>query len=153
MVENMLRRSLRVNGRKESDSGNVGVELVSSFRTNWKFKWPNSPLTSNDVEDLDEAVNLVGRKNVSNVYGSMTMYTETPPRKEFDFKLGDTVLVRTGSNSSPSVAIIVSMWQSSSSTSSLLRGEDDLPRIRVHWFVKPSELPSVRRLRHHEAVR
>ncbi len=153
MDENTPRRSSRVSGRKEADPGNVGVGPVSSFRTNWKFKWPHSSLKSDEVEDLDEAVRLVDGKNVLYFYGSMTMYTEIPPRKDFNFKLGDAVLVRTGTNPSPSVAIIVSMWQESSSTSSLLRGEDGLPRIFVHWFVKPNELPSVRRSRHHEAVR
>ena len=154
MDENTPRRSSRVSGRKEANPGNVGVEPVSSFKTNWEFKWPHSPLTLNDVEDLDEAVSLVGGKYTSDFYGSIIMYSESSPRKEFKFKLGDAVLVRTGTNNpSPSVAIIVSMWQAGSSSSCVLDEEDMVPRIRVHWFVKPSELPPVRRSRHHEAVR
>ena len=56
------------------------------------------------------------------------------------YKVGDTVLV-TSASIIPSVAVIMGMWQS--------RWEDDggkkrEMRVKVHWFVRPTELPRVR---------
>ncbi|KAL1940128.1 hypothetical protein VTO73DRAFT_9079 [Trametes versicolor] len=55
------------------------------------------------------------------------------------FNLGDTVLVKTASRV-PSVAVITALWT--------VEGNDFHPkaalRVRVHWFVRPGELPKIR---------
>lgn len=64
------------------------------------------------------------------------------------YKVGDTVLV-TSASILPSVGVIVGMWES--------RWEDDGEnkremRVKVHWFVRPSELPRVRAQRNNAVV-
>ncbi|KAF8336554.1 P-loop containing nucleoside triphosphate hydrolase protein [Cantharellus anzutake] len=146
MQENTPRRSSRVSGK---NLGNAGVNPVTWFRTDWKFQWGHDALTSEDVKDFDEAKTL--EKCQADFYGSLVLYSETPNHRKTTIKLGDTVLVKTGTNPYPSIGIITSMWEARNSTQKGRRGEAGLPRIRVHWFVKPSELPSVRVPRHHES--
>lgn len=96
---------------------------------------------------------------------------------EETFCIGDTVLVDTQNSSYPSVGVIVALWQPYTNGDSELNdadvggdsddGNDTVhkhekwweridnnpqPRIRVHWFVQPSELPKVRAPRDHAAV-
>ena len=93
------------------------------------------------------------------------------------FRVGDTVLVATQNSSFPSVGVIVALWQPHINSDSELSdvdsesdGDGDTrkkrfndkwwvradnkpqPRIRVHWFIQPSELPKVRAPRDHAAV-
>ena len=55
--------------------------------------------------------------------------------------MGDTVLVKSQAKL-PSVAVVVAMWE--------VRTKDEdgeemvLPKVKVHWFLRGSELPSVR---------
>lgn len=64
------------------------------------------------------------------------------------FNLGDTVLVKTASRV-PSVAVITALWT--------VEGDDFRPktalRVRVHWFVRPGELPKIRARREFDEVR
>lgn len=82
-----------------------------------------------------------------------------------DFKVGDPVLVVTDLRKT-SVAVITSMWEvmggEPPDPSSTDEEEDEdgageekkrRMRVRVHWFVKPSQLPSVRVKREHYEVR
>ena len=52
----------------------------------------------------------------------------------------------------PSVAVIVSMWEVKP-VGEALSGDPDQMRIRVHWFLRPSELAAIRQKRDHEEVR
>lgn len=72
------------------------------------------------------------------------------------YHVGDTVMVETDTlyltKRPPSVGVIVSMWQTR------IAGDEIEPdptkmRIRVHWFLRPSELASIREKRSHEEVR
>ncbi|KAK0194071.1 P-loop containing nucleoside triphosphate hydrolase protein, partial [Armillaria mellea] len=59
------------------------------------------------------------------------------------FHVGDTVLVSNGNSRYPSVAVIIALWETD-----LKETGNELPSksmyIRVHWFLRPKELPSVR---------
>ncbi|KAJ3991783.1 P-loop containing nucleoside triphosphate hydrolase protein [Lentinula boryana] len=59
------------------------------------------------------------------------------------YAVGDTVLV-SSNNRLPSIAVIVDMWETD-------LGREDIQsmRVRVHWFDRPSELPSIRAKRYH----
>ncbi|KAJ4497941.1 P-loop containing nucleoside triphosphate hydrolase protein [Lentinula lateritia] len=59
------------------------------------------------------------------------------------YAIGDTVLVNS-SNRLPSIAVIVDMWETD-----LERAESEKVRVRVHWFDRPSDLPSIRAKRYH----
>ncbi|KAJ3775395.1 P-loop containing nucleoside triphosphate hydrolase protein [Lentinula raphanica] len=59
------------------------------------------------------------------------------------YSIGDTVLV-SSSNRLPSIAVIVDMWETD-----LEREDVERMRVRVHWFDRPSELPSIRAKRYH----
>lgn len=82
-----------------------------------------------------------------------------------EFKVGDPVLVVTDLRKT-SVAVITAMWEvmggGPPDPSSTDEEEDEdgaegenkrRMRVRVHWFVKPSQLPSVRVKREHYEVR
>ena len=68
--------------------------------------------------------------------------------KDETFKIGDTVLVATDPKK-PSVGVIVTMWEIRSREESA-----DVPRmrVRVHWFLRPTELPQTRAKRNHFQV-
>ncbi|KAJ3862386.1 P-loop containing nucleoside triphosphate hydrolase protein [Lentinula novae-zelandiae] len=59
------------------------------------------------------------------------------------YAIGDTVLVNS-SNRLPSIAVLVDMWETD-----LERAESEKVRVRVHWFDRPSDLPSIRAKRYH----
>ncbi|KIK57659.1 hypothetical protein GYMLUDRAFT_86567 [Collybiopsis luxurians FD-317 M1] len=59
------------------------------------------------------------------------------------YSIGDTVLVKS-ENRLPSIAVIVEMWETD-----LDCAETEKMRVRVHWFDRPSELPSIRAKRYH----
>lgn len=65
--------------------------------------------------------------------------------KDETFKIGDTVLVATDPKK-PSVGVIITMWEIRSREESA-----DVPRmrVRVHWFLRPTELPQTRAKRNH----
>jgi origin recognition complex subunit 1 len=59
------------------------------------------------------------------------------------FSVGDTVLVTTAA-AVPSVAVIVSMWETSAATAGM--------HVKVHWFLRPKELASIRAKRDYVEV-
>jgi origin recognition complex subunit 1 len=74
------------------------------------------------------------------------------------YHVGDTILIETDSfyriRKPPSIAVIVAMWE--------CRNKDDSTdgqmnstrmRIRVHWFLRPTEMASIRAKRAHDKVR
>lgn len=72
------------------------------------------------------------------------------------FRVGDTVTIETDTfyrkRKPPSVAVIVSMWYTRSKGEN--DGEAELDsskfRLRVHWFLRPTEMPSIRAKREHK---
>lgn len=73
---------------------------------------------------------------------------------EATYSIGDTILVSTYTTSRhkiPSVAVILDMWE--------VRSEDedtdgsDKMRIRVHWFIRPNEMATIRAKREYLDVR
>lgn len=74
------------------------------------------------------------------------------------FSVGDTVLIETDSlyrvHRHPSIAVILAMWETKAKD-----GEEDeygsspaKMRVRVHWFLRPTELASIRARRDHTKV-
>ncbi|KAJ4487764.1 P-loop containing nucleoside triphosphate hydrolase protein [Lentinula aciculospora] len=59
------------------------------------------------------------------------------------YAVGDTVLV-SSNNRLPSIGVIVDMWETD-----LEREGSEKMRVRIHWFDRPSELPSIRAKRYH----
>lgn len=78
--------------------------------------------------------------------------------EKIEFKVGDTVLVVTDLRKT-SVAVVTAMWEVIGGEPNESDGEDEdgergkKMRVRVHWFVKPTQLPSVRVKRDHFEVR
>ncbi|CDO71789.1 hypothetical protein BN946_scf184939.g13 [Trametes cinnabarina] len=72
-------------------------------------------------------------------YGRVSRPRKSDTNTTAEFKVGDTVLVRTASTL-PSVAVIIAVWK--------IEGEQYRAKaplhVRVHWFVRPSELPKIR---------
>lgn len=65
------------------------------------------------------------------------------------FKVGDTVCVSTGTTKCDSVGVITSMWELRTD------GLEEMQAsmfIRIHWFQRPIELPSIRPRREHAEV-
>lgn len=78
--------------------------------------------------------------------------------QKMEFKVGDTVLVVTDLRKT-SVAVVTAMWEVIGGEPNESDREDEdgekgkKMRVRVHWFVKPTQLPSVRVKRDHFEVR
>lgn len=66
------------------------------------------------------------------------------------YKIGDTVLV-TSVNRLPSVGVIVGMWENRWEGE---EGEETQKmRVKIHWFLRPTELAGIRAKREHAVVR
>ena len=67
------------------------------------------------------------------------------------FNVGETVLVKTQAKL-PSIGVIAAMWEVHEKNPP--EGEDvkSIMKVKVHWFLRPSELPNVRARRDHLAV-
>ena len=73
------------------------------------------------------------------------------------YRVGDTVMVETDTlyimKRPPSIGVIVALWETKAEDAD----EDEFVdltkmRIRIHWFLRPSELASIRAKRDHEEV-
>jgi origin recognition complex subunit 1 len=70
--------------------------------------------------------------------------------EEERYKIGDTVLV-TSVNRLPSVGVIVGMWENRWENED---GEETQKmRVKIHWFLRPTELAGIRAKREHVIVR
>ncbi|KAF9559279.1 P-loop containing nucleoside triphosphate hydrolase protein [Agrocybe pediades] len=90
----------------------------------------------------------------------VTMYKKGPSRRtatskveEQTYRVGDTVMVETDTLSPirrpPSIGVIVAMWQTRKKGDEVLADPMTIC-IRVHWFLRPSELANIREKREHE---
>lgn len=73
------------------------------------------------------------------------------------YRVGDAVLIETNTldtmKKPPSIAIIVSMWDLHKIHEDTEDSDHREMKIRVHWFLRPSELARVRANREHLQVR
>ena len=73
------------------------------------------------------------------------------------YKVGDTVMVETDTlyimKRPPSIGVIVAMWETKKEENSNSKLTDaSRMRIRIHWFLRPTELASIRAKREHKDV-
>ena len=148
---------------RRSKRGQPVVAYTSSPSSSSASVVPSGPLHSrptrpqdffeDEASNLDSLEHLTTQFYESYIRSSKASFARAPVRvygraqrpRQSDadvptvFNVGDTVLVKTGSPT-PSVAVITAIWN--------VDGEDFKPkaslRIRVHWFVRPSELPKIR---------
>ena len=70
------------------------------------------------------------------------------------YHVGDTVLIETDSiylvKRPPSVGVIVAMWQIKGNAQEV--ADPNKMRVRIHWFLRPREMASIRAKRQHEEV-
>ena len=70
------------------------------------------------------------------------------------YEVGDTVLIETDSiylvKRPPSVGVIVAMWQIKGNAQET--ADPNKMRVRIHWFLRPKEMASIRAKREHEEV-
>lgn len=121
------------------------------------------PSTPDDYQALAEDENWKATSNMQTAfYRSFTRSKLLPPtssrgksrsRTEMGtqevFGVGDTVCVSTGTAKYESVGVIASMWELRTDES---EGASTNMFIRIHWFQRPIELPSVRPRREHTDV-
>ncbi|EJD07069.1 P-loop containing nucleoside triphosphate hydrolase protein [Fomitiporia mediterranea MF3/22] len=113
--------------------------------------WIGSPIQSREsqVTDLHE------EDSFDEDTDTETAFYEAFLRKKFnkqkvveqeEFAVGDTVLVRTQAKL-PSVGVIVAMWE----VRAMDRSEQQrvYQKVKIHWFLRPTELPRVRAKRDH----
>lgn len=108
------------------------------------------------MTDFYDAFVVVGKKNA----GKFTRFRKGVDNRkkkgkgkakenEELYEIGDTILV-TSANKLPSVGVIVGMWEN--------RWEDERGEemrrmvVKVHWFLRPTELPGIRAKREHAVV-
>ena len=70
--------------------------------------------------------------------------------EEERYKIGDTVLVASV-NRLPSVGVIVGMWENRWENED--GKETQKMRVKIHWFLRPTELAGIRAKREHAIVR
>ncbi len=131
----------------------AGLSSVSSNA----ISWLGDPVLirqtrTDDVHEEDEFdVNEGGQ---TTFYSAFSRSQLVDKRKkifeDFTYKVGDAVLVKTQTKQ-PSVGVIVALWE-------VVAGEDEdlgknFKKVKVHWFLRPEELASVRARRAHEEVR
>jgi len=72
------------------------------------------------------------------------------------YKVGDTVMVETDTlynmKRPPSIGVIVAMWETTKEEDSDSLTDASRMRIRIHWFLRPTELASIRAKREHKDV-
>ena len=141
-----------------------GGILISTSQT---YKWPTDPLHTRPAQPADFLQDETFEPGDTHFYSSLIRhgppsrpivrtYGKQKPAKPVasgsksseTFSVGDTVLVAS-TNKTPSVAVITALWR-------IVRdddegGDDDdsseSMRIRVHWFVRPAQLGSIRQKR------
>ena len=74
------------------------------------------------------------------------------------YRVGDTVMVETDSlyimKRPPSIGVLVAMWEVRRKAEGLHAPTDtNKMYLRIHWFLRPTELASIRAKREHEEVR
>ncbi|THH07206.1 hypothetical protein EW145_g3541 [Phellinidium pouzarii] len=113
-----------------------------------KISWLGVPLIERDTRtaDLHEEDTIDEDEESETIFyrGFAVLNDRKKINDESKFYVGDTVLVKTQAKL-PSVGVIVAMWE--------VRSKDDTKdvykKVKIHWFLRPTELPSVRAKREH----
>ncbi|KAF8910446.1 hypothetical protein CPB84DRAFT_1702121 [Gymnopilus junonius] len=70
------------------------------------------------------------------------------------YSVGDTVMIETDTlyltKRPPSIGIIVAMWQVKKLVEEDVEADPSKMRMRIHWFLRPTEMASIRAKRDHE---
>ncbi|KAF8150196.1 P-loop containing nucleoside triphosphate hydrolase protein, partial [Crassisporium funariophilum] len=85
--------------------------------------------------------------------GAKRVHARAGKLEERTYRLGDTVLIETDSlylmRRPPSIGVIVAMWQTRQKDDDSQADQSNM-RVRVHWFLRPTELASIRAKREHQ---
>ena len=110
-----------------------------------------------EIERLSETLfyNAFRMKRKATAYrGSKSMRlgrTET-----MTYNVGDTVMVETDTlyimKRPPSIGVIVAMWETRKKADVRVLASASRIRIRIHWFLRPTELAGIRAKREYEDV-
>ena len=138
------RRSTRISRKS------FAIRPVGSYRSGYAYFWAKNALPDSQVNYHPKPKDGKG-KWVIDYYSTIHRQLSASDQKE-TLRIGDVVLVNTRKNSYPSIGVIVAMWQARAVDGSTIHGKDGTPKIRVHWFVQPSEMAQVRAHRDHAAV-
>lgn len=73
------------------------------------------------------------------------------------YSVGDTVMIETDTlylvKKPPSIGVIAAMWQVKKESEENVEADPGKMRVRIHWFLRPTEMASIRAKRDHEEVR
>lgn len=127
------------------------VDLGVSYDDEERCVWLGSPIRDRDTEPGD----LHDEDTFDDDEETQTFFYESFSQADrngddVEYGIGDTVLVRTQAKL-PSVGVIVAMWEVR-----LKNNSDDetvYQKIKVHWFLRHTELPKVRAKREYLDVR
>ena len=104
-----------------------------------------------DLEEEENAqTNFYGGFRKSRTRQSTSKKPHNDGGENEEFRVGDTVLVQTHSRL-PSIGVVVAIWEV------IVVGEEGseeqkYQKVKVHWFLRPNELATVRAKRDHEEV-
>lgn len=91
------------------------------------------------------------KRRVASLSGGNRSPAKLAPRT---YRVGDTVLIETDSiflvKRPPSVGAIIAMWQIKGNSQKV--ADPNKMRVRIHWFLRPKEMASIRAKRQHEEV-
>jgi origin recognition complex subunit 1 len=118
-------------------------------------------LSTDDISDLEtrfyDGLNMATQ--ISKIYrGGKAKKRGRAEDKREVYKVGDAILVETDvlyrMRRPPSMAVIVAMWEcrEKGAAANEEMGSTKM-RIRVHWFLRPTEMASIRAKREHAEVR
>jgi origin recognition complex subunit 1 len=96
------------------------------------------------------------KSNVWNTSRTLGVKGKVKATDPATFSVGDTVLVRSRASTKPTVAVIISIWETHAERrkeNTILENDDqDNLKVRVHTFLTPSQLPTVRAAREYRQV-
>lgn len=119
--------------------------------------------TENDNEDDQELETIfyrsfeIKRKVIPKFRGTKGKAKKTADDTRMNtFSIGDTVLIKTDTlyrmHRPPSVGVILAMWETKVKDQEVDEYKSAAMRVRVHWFLRPTELASIRARRDHMKV-
>lgn len=142
--------------------------------------WDGQPIytrsVNSDLDLLQDERDELSREDIDNLetvfYNGLSMKTQkakiyrsgkyNAKKRKIEetrqiYHVGDTILIETDTlyrvRRPPSVAVIVAMWECRSKDVFAAQVDSRKMRIRVHWFLRPTELASIRAKREHAEVR
>ncbi|KLO07957.1 P-loop containing nucleoside triphosphate hydrolase protein [Schizopora paradoxa] len=132
------------------------IDAGLSISSNNPTSWIGDPILErrtrpDDVHEEDEFdAEEGGRTTFYNGFSRSEMVKENRKKvlQEFEYEVGDTVLVKTQTKQ-PSIGVIVAVWEVTSGNEEE-DSERKFKKVKVHWFLRPEELASVRARRAHE---